>query len=90
MPAQVAIASTVVDVTLETVTQLAYTALGLGLLVALHPGSAIVYPAALGLAGATLLIVAFIVAQRRGFAALARLAGRALGGMGQALPPSTR
>jgi putative membrane protein len=82
VPAPVAIASTVVDVTLETATQLAYTALGLGLLVTLHPGSAIVYPAALGLAGAALLIVAFVVAQRRGFAALARLAGRALGGVG--------
>jgi putative membrane protein len=82
VPAPLAVASTVTDVTLETVSQLAYTAVGLGLLARLHPSSAIIAPATFGLAGMALLVVAFVAAQRRGFAVLARLAGRGLRGLG--------
>src|SRR5206468_3104761 len=56
VPTPLAVASTVTDVTLETVSQLAYTAVGLGLLARLHPSSAIIAPASFGLAGMALLV----------------------------------
>jgi putative membrane protein len=67
-----AAASTVVDVTLELVTQLFYTLLGLGLLAALKPGSAIELPALAALLGMATLAGLFVLAQRRGLATVER------------------
>src|SRR5437764_5798948 len=50
VPGTLAAASTIVDVTFEFVAQLAYTALGLGLLVQLQPDSAAATPVMIGLA----------------------------------------
>jgi putative membrane protein len=76
LPGTMAFASTVVDVTMELLGQLAYTALGLGIVSALHPEVAFITPVALALAAAALVAVAFIVAQQRGFALMERLANR--------------
>lgn len=69
-----AMASTIVDVTLELFAQLAYTAISLLCLVYLRPQVAPVTPIATGLAIAALLATAFLVVQRRGFDALDRFA----------------
>jgi len=69
-----ATASTIVDVTLELFGQLAYTALGLGCLIALEPDAAIATPIAAGLAGAGLLAMGFVVFQRHGLDLLERFA----------------
>jgi glycosyltransferase 2 family protein len=76
LPGTIAFASTMVDVTMELLGQLAYTALGLGIVSVLHPEVAFVTPVALGLAAAVLVAVAFISAQQRGFALMERLANR--------------
>jgi glycosyltransferase 2 family protein len=73
-----AAASTIVDVTLEFLAQLAYTALGLGLLVQLQPETRAAAPVLLGLAVAALAATAFILVQRRGFDYFDRIA-RVLG-----------
>ncbi len=70
--ARFAAASTVVDVTLELVAQLVYTLLGLGLLAALKPGSAIELPALAALLGMATLAGLFVLAQRRGLATVER------------------
>jgi putative membrane protein len=69
-----AAASTIVDVTLEFVAQLAYTALGLLWLVRLQPDTEAVAPVLLGLGAAAVAATAFILAQRRGFNYLERIA----------------
>jgi len=74
----VAAASTIVDLTLEFFAKLAYTAIGLVLLISLRPGSAITAPLAAGLAAASLTAVGFVAAQQRGFNLFDRVA-RALG-----------
>jgi glycosyltransferase 2 family protein len=74
----IAAASTIVDLTLEFFAKLAYTAIGLVLLISLRPGSAITAPLTVGLALASLTAVAFVAAQRRGFNLFDRVA-RALG-----------
>lgn len=76
VPGSVAAASTIVDLTIEFFAKLAYTALGLILLVSLRPGSAITIPLAAGLAAASLTAVGFVAAQRRGFGLFDRLARR--------------
>jgi putative membrane protein len=78
VPGAVAVASTIVDLTLEFFAKLAYTALGLGLLVSLRPDSAMTAPLSAGLAAASLAAIGFVAAQRRGFSLFDRLA-RALG-----------
>lgn len=78
IPGAVAAASTIADLTLEFLAKLAYTALGLVLLVSLRPGSAITLPLTAGLAAACLVAAGFVAAQRRGFNLFDRLA-RALG-----------
>jgi putative membrane protein len=70
----IAAASTIVDVTLEFVAQLAYTALGLGLLVRLHPDWVAATPAMFGLAVAAAAAAAFLLVQRHGFAHFDRIA----------------
>lgn len=75
----IAAASTIVDVTFEFVAQLAYTALGLGLLVWLHPESVAATPAMVGLGTAAAAAVAFLLIQRHGFShfdRVARILGR--------------
>lgn len=75
VPATQGAASTIVDVTLEFVGQLAYVALGLAWL--LHLQTAAIAPGlvVLGLAVASFLALAFIVAQRRGMRYADRIAG---------------
>lgn len=67
VPATVAAASTIVDVTLEFLAQLAYTALGLALLIRLQPETAAAGPLTLGLAAGAIAGAAFVLVQRRGF-----------------------
>jgi glycosyltransferase 2 family protein len=73
-----ATATTIVDVTLEFLAQLAYTALALLLLLSFAPRNRIAVVVAVGLAVAALLAAGFLVAQRRGFDLVERLA-RAVG-----------
>jgi putative membrane protein len=61
-----AIASTIVDVTLETLGQIGYTAIGLAILACLRPGTPVVGWGAVGLAGGLAGIAGFIALQRRG------------------------
>jgi glycosyltransferase 2 family protein len=78
VPAALAAASTIVDVTLEFVAQLAYTALGLALLVRFQPETQVTLPVLLGLAVAAAAAAAFVLVQRRGldyFDRLARVIG---------------
>jgi len=65
MASDIAIATTVVDVTMEMLAQLVYVALGLGLLVYARPESELVYGVSAGLAVTLAAAVGFIVAQRR-------------------------
>jgi putative membrane protein len=62
-----ATASTIADVTLELFGQLAYTALGLSILIYVEPDAPIGTPVAIGLAVGALLAAGFFVFQRRGF-----------------------
>jgi putative membrane protein len=78
VPGPVATASTIVDLTLEFFAKLAYTALGLALLLHLRPASAIALPITAGIAVATLVAIAFVVVQHHGFDIFDRFA-RALG-----------
>jgi putative membrane protein len=73
-----AAASTIVDVTLEFVAQLAYTALALFLLIYLRPDAELALPAGIGLAVAAVLAALFLVVQWHGFGLFDRFA-RALG-----------
>lgn len=66
VPATRGAASTIVDVTLEFLGQLAYTALGLAWLLHLHTAGVAPQTVLLGLAVATCLALAFVVVQRRG------------------------
>ena len=63
--APVAIATTVVDVTMEMLAQLVYIALGLWLLVYVRPGTDLAYGVGGGLAVTLAVAIAFVVAQRR-------------------------
>lgn len=71
-----ATASTIVDVTLEFIAQVAYTAIGLELLLELRPDSTVVMPVAIALAVATLLAAAFLGMQRYAIPIMDRLARR--------------
>ena len=74
----VAAGSTIADVTLEFVAQLAYTGLGLAWLIYLRPHAPLARPVAAGLLVAGLAAVVFVLVQHRGFALFDRL-GRAVG-----------
>ena len=67
LPGAVAIASTIVDLTLEMIAQLGYTALGLGILSAQRPNDHLIAWAALGIVLAILAAIVFILVQRHGF-----------------------
>lgn len=72
-----AAASTVVDLTLEMCGQVAFTLLGLALLILARPAHPLVYWAAAGLASLLALVLAFALAQRAGlFRLLERLTQR--------------
>jgi glycosyltransferase 2 family protein len=73
-----AAASTIVDVTLEFLAQLAYTALGVLWLLHLQPTTLVAVPVAIGLGIAGAAALAFLIVQRRGFSLLDRMA-RAVG-----------
>jgi glycosyltransferase 2 family protein len=76
--ATAAVATTIVDVTLEFLAQLAYTALALLLLIHYAPESRAVSAVAVGLVVAVLFAAGFLVVQRRGlglFDRVARVAG---------------
>jgi putative membrane protein len=70
-----AVASTVADVTMEFLAQIAYAALGLAAFSALRPAAELTLPIALGLGAAVVIASAFISAQQRGFALLERATG---------------
>ena len=72
----VALATTLVDVTMELVAQLVYTGLGLGLLVWQHPNSNLAIPVGGGLLFATVVTAAFILAQHRSVGMVEELAGQ--------------
>lgn len=74
VPATQGAASTIVDVTLEFVAQLAYVALGLVWLVRLHADGVDPQLVVLGLAVASGLAIAFIIVQRRGMRYVDRIA----------------
>jgi putative membrane protein len=67
LPSAVAIASTIVDLTLEMIAQLGYTALGLGILSAQRPNDHLIAWAAPGIVLAILAAIVFILVQRHGF-----------------------
>lgn len=73
-----AAASTIVDVTVEFVSQLAYTAIAIVLLIYFQPGAPLALPAGIGLAVAAVLAAGFFVVQRHGFGLLDRV-GRLIG-----------
>src|SRR5216683_6216745 len=74
VPGTLAVASTIVDVTLEFVAQLAYTALGLAWFVRLQPETQATVPVLLGLAVAAGAAAAFVLVQRRGYDFVDRIA----------------
>ena len=74
IPGATAAASTIVDVSLEFVSQIAFTGLVLGWLLRLWPGAPVAVPVAIGLAAAAILATGLLVAQRRGFGLIDRLA----------------
>jgi glycosyltransferase 2 family protein len=75
IPGSTAAASTIVDVTLEFLAQIAYTAIALLWLLHLEPQARFAVLTAAGLAVAGCLAAGFLVAQRRGFGVLNRFAG---------------
>jgi putative membrane protein len=69
-------ASSVVDATMELLGQLAFAALGLAILIVLHPEAPFITATALTLVGALVVVILFIGVQRRGFVLLERIAER--------------
>jgi len=69
-------ASSVVDATMEFLGQIAFAALGLAILIVLHPEAPFITATALTLVGALVVVVLFISVQRRGFVLLERIAER--------------
>jgi putative membrane protein len=67
VPGSTAVASTIVDVSLEFVAKLAYLVLGLLCLLYLEPASPVALPLTISLIATSIAAVAFLVAQRRGF-----------------------
>ena len=67
LPGAVAIASTIVDLTLEMIAQLGYTALGLGILSGQRPNDHLIAWAAPGIVLAIWAAIVFILVQRHGF-----------------------
>jgi putative membrane protein len=75
VPGTSAAASTIVDVSLEFIAQIAFTGLALAWLIRLWPETPVALPVAIGLAAALFLAAGLLVAQRGGFRLIDRLAG---------------
>ena len=75
VPGTAAAASTIVDVSLEFVSQIAFTGLALVWLTQLKPDAPVTVPVAIGLVAAGILAAGLLAAQRRGFNLIDRLAG---------------
>ena len=82
VPLAQAVAGSVGDLTVEMVTQIAFTLLGLGLLLALVGDGGVAHAVLAGIAGAVAVAVAFVAAQNLG---LARLIERGLARLGTAI-----
>ncbi len=76
VPGAVAVASTIVDVTLEVLAQLGYTAIGLALLARLRPEASFIGWTALGLGLGLAAVAGFILVQRRSSPLVERLLWR--------------
>lgn len=74
VPGTIGGGSTIVDVSLEFIAQIAFTMLGLLWLIRLRPDTDVVIPVAVGLAIASILGTGLLIAQRRGFGLLDRFA----------------
>ncbi len=72
LPGAQAAASTIVDITLEVIGQIAYTLLGLALLAHLAPETGLIGPILAGVAILAALVAVFVVVQRRGFSFVER------------------
>jgi glycosyltransferase 2 family protein len=83
VPSMLAAASSVVDVTLELFAQLAFTALGLALLVFAKPGTSLALPVTTGLGIMLVAAIAFVAAQRRGLPIVDRIGRHLLGDRGK-------
>jgi putative membrane protein len=79
VPSVLAAASTVVDVTLEMFAQLAFTALGLCLLVFAKPATSLAVPVIGGLGIMLIAAIVFVIVQRRGLSIVDRIARQMLG-----------
>jgi putative membrane protein len=75
IPGTAAAASTIVDVSLEFVSQIAFTGLALLWLVHLKPDAPIALPVAIGLVAAAILATGLVIAQHRGFGLVDRFTG---------------
>jgi glycosyltransferase 2 family protein len=75
VPGTPAAASTIVDVSLEFVSQIAFTGLALVWLTHLKPDAPVTIPVAIGLVAAGILAMGLLAAQQRGFNLIDRLAG---------------
>ena len=75
VPGTSAAASTIVDVSLEFIAQIAFTGLALAWLIRLWPEAPVALPVATGLAAAAILAAGLLVAQRRGFGSIDRVGG---------------
>lgn len=76
LPASTAYGATIVDVTLELLGQLAFTALGLALLIWYNPATTLLRPVALGLLAALIVCGTFVLAQHRGVGLVEQLVRR--------------
>jgi putative membrane protein len=76
LPGPLSFASTVVDVTLETLAQLVYALIGLVLLLWLHPDATVARPLAIGLGVGVIAVFAFVLVQRHGMGVVERMAER--------------
>ena len=76
LPGAIAFASTIIDVTMELLGQLGYTALGLGILARLKPDNPLIGWTALGMGIALVAAIGFIIVQRRGLGPIERAVRR--------------
>ncbi len=79
VPTAVAVASLIVDVTLELFAQLAFTAIGLATLISIKPDAPFAMPVAGGLVVMLAAAIGFVIAQRRGFSLAGRIGAGLLG-----------
>jgi putative membrane protein len=90
VPDAVAIASTIVDVTLEVIGQLGYTALGLALVAYLRPDTPLIGWRAAGFTAGLVAISGFIAVQRRGLRLIERALWRVARNWGQGIVAAVR